>query len=265
VNSYLISDAKNLIVVDLLRNSLEAERLADRVASSGKKLHLIFITHGHPDHYIGLGVFHRRFPNVTVKVASSKIRDDIIDFSNWMESVAWLETETKMKVKSEQNPEGFDYSNVIEILSEPFLRLSLEETRIQVQTDYPATECAHMTTLSIPEQRTFFAFDLLYNHVHAWCGQGVDQAEIRNWILALDLIWQVASGGGWSFYCGHGESGDERLVSNMKKYLETFVEVTSAAKTRREAIDKMKELFPGFAQEDFLLLHSVNFHVKGTN
>jgi len=27
----------------------------------------------------------------------------------------------------------------------------------------------------------------------------------------------------------------------------------------------MKELFPGFAQEDFLLLHSVNFHVKGTN
>jgi hypothetical protein len=25
---------------------------------------------------------------------------------------------------------------------------------------------------------------------------------------------------------------------------------------------KMKELFPGFAQDDFLLLHSVNFHVK---
>ena len=254
-----------MIVVDLLRNSLEAEKLADHVVSSGKKLDLIFITHGHPDRYIGLGVFHRRFPNVTVKVASSKILDDIIAFSNWMESVGWLEAETKMKVKSEQNPEGFDYSNMIEILSEPFLRLPLEQTRIQVKTDYPATECAHMTTLSIPEQHTFIAFDLLYNRVHAWSGPGVDQAEIRNWILALDRIQGVASARGWSFYCGHGESGDERLVSNMKDYLETFVEVTSAAKTRQEAIDKMKELFPGFAQEDFLLLHSVNFHVKGTN
>lgn len=42
----------------------------------------------------------------------------------------------------------------------------------------PSTECAHMTTLSIPEQHTFIAFDLLYNRVHAWCGPGVDRAEI---------------------------------------------------------------------------------------
>lgn len=102
-----------------------------------------------------------------------------------------------MKVKSHQNPEGFDYSKVIEILSEPFLRLPLEQTMIQVQADYPATECAHMTTLSIPEQRTFLAFDLLYNRVHAWCGPGVDRAEICNWILALDHIGRIASGGGW--------------------------------------------------------------------
>jgi glyoxylase-like metal-dependent hydrolase (beta-lactamase superfamily II) len=93
-----------------------------------------------------------------------------------------------------------------------------------------------MTTLSIPEQHTFIAFDLLYNRVHAWCGPGVNQAEIRNWILALDRIRRVASGGGWRFYCGHGESGYERLVSNMKEYLETFVEVTSAAKTRRNQL-----------------------------
>jgi glyoxylase-like metal-dependent hydrolase (beta-lactamase superfamily II) len=91
VNSYLLSDTDSVIVVDLLRNSPEAERLADHVQASGKKLETIFITHGHPDHYLGLGVVHRRFPHVPVKVASREIRDDIIGFSKRMESVGWLD------------------------------------------------------------------------------------------------------------------------------------------------------------------------------
>jgi hypothetical protein len=47
----------------------------------------------------------------------------------------------------------------------------------------------------------------------------------------------------------------------MKAYLQAFVLVTSAATSRQAAIERMKELFPGFAQDDFLLVHSVNFHV----
>ncbi|PYX76364.1 MAG: hypothetical protein DMG72_05000 [Acidobacteria bacterium] len=46
VNSHLLSDA-SLVVVDLLRNSLEAEKLADHVEARGKKLEMIFVTHGH--------------------------------------------------------------------------------------------------------------------------------------------------------------------------------------------------------------------------
>jgi hypothetical protein len=48
----------------------------------------------------------------------------------------------------------------------------------------------------------------------------------------------------------------------MKEYLQTFLKVTSAALSRQAAITRMKELFPGFAQDDFLLVHSVNFHVN---
>ena len=140
VNSYLLSDTNSMIVVDLLRNSVEAERLADHTEASGKELAAILITHGYPDHYIALGVFHRRFPSAPVKVASAEIRDDIIGFSQWMESVGRLEPEPRMKVKSDQNPDGFGYAGVIQVLARPFLELPLEPTRIQVQSDYPGSE-----------------------------------------------------------------------------------------------------------------------------
>jgi hypothetical protein len=262
VNSYLLSDAANVIIVDLLRNSAEAEQLADHVLRCGKKLICIFITHGHPDHYLGLGVFHRRFADVPIKVASAEIRNDIIGFSQWMESVGWLDAEPNMKVKSDKNPLGFDYGSIIELLEEPFIRLPLESNRIEVRVDYPGNECGHMTTLCIPEQRAFLAFDFLYDKVHAWCGPGVGRSEISNWIHVLDEISQSTSEANWIFYAGHGGQGDKILVINMKEYLESFLEVTSTAKSRQQAIAKMKELYDGFAQEDFLLVHSVNFHVN---
>jgi glyoxylase-like metal-dependent hydrolase (beta-lactamase superfamily II) len=262
VNSYLLSDSRSVIVVDLLRNSREAGKLADHVKATGKRLEAIFVTHGHPDHYLGLDVFHRRFPEVPVLVASSEIRDDIIGFSQWMESVGWLDGEPAMKVKSSKNTDGFDYAGIIRVLEDPFLKLSSDPTRIEAQCDYPGSECGHMTTLCIPGQRVFLGFDLLYNGVHAWCGQGVGKEEINNWIQTLETISGRTKDDDWTFYCGHGAEGKRELLGNMKQYLQTFLKVTTAAPSREEAIGEMKRLFPGFAQEDFLLVQSVNFHVK---
>jgi len=264
VNSYLLSDIENVIVVELLRNSAEAEELADHVEATGKRLMEVFISHGHPDHYIGAGVIHRRFPDTPIKVASSEIRDDIVRFSVWMETVGWLDTGPHMKPRSDRNPLGFDYASLISALTEPFLSLPLEASRIHVQYDYAPCECGHMSTMFIPEQRVFFAFDFLYNRVHAWCGPGVDKRAIQNWMESLDGIRQRTPTGGWTFYCGHGAEGDERLITAMKHYLQTFVAVTSASETPNAALTKMKELVQEFAQDDFLLPHSVNFHVNET-
>jgi len=261
VNSFILSDDENIIVVDMLRNSAEAERLADNIEKAKKKLHCIFVTHGHPDHYIGLGVFHRRFPNTPIMVATTEIREDIIQFSHWMESVGWLDAEPHMKVKTDKNPDGFDYANLISVLDEPFLKLPIESNRIEVRADYPGNECGHMTTLAIPEQRVFLASDLLYDKVHAWCGPGVDKQEIHHWIEILDGMLEMDHDGEWTFYAGHGGSGNKSLITSMQDYLRKFLEITSTSRTKQDAIDKLKNLFPDFVQEDFLLVHSVDFHV----
>jgi glyoxylase-like metal-dependent hydrolase (beta-lactamase superfamily II) len=118
-----------------------------------------------------------------------------------------------------------------------------------------------MTTLCIPEQRAFLGFDLLYNRVHAWCGTGVGKAELENWIHSLDAIKRKTTASEWTFYCGHGSEGTRETLSNMKAYLQTFIKVTSPARSREEVIEKMKQSFPGFVEDDFLLVQSVNFHV----
>jgi hypothetical protein len=179
-----------------------------------------------------------------------------------MDSVGCLDAEPTMKVKSDPNPQGFDYAWILQMLDAPFLKLSWEHATIEVRCDYPGTECGHMTTLCIPDQRVFLGFDLLCNRVQAWCWPGVDKAEINNWIQALEAIRKMTENGDWTLYRGHGSEGKSEVINDMKAYLETFLQVTSSAKSRDEAMTKMKELFPGFAQDDFLLVPSVNFHVK---
>jgi hypothetical protein len=163
---------------------------------------------------------------------------------------------------SSKGPGGFDYAGTIQVLGNPFLKLSSEPTKIEVQCDYPASECGNMTTLSIPDHRVFFGFDFLYNGVHAWYGQGVDNAEINNWIQTIEGISQNTKDDDRTFYCGHGAEGKRELLSKMKQYLQTFIKVTATAVSRKEAIGQMKSPFAGFGQEDVLLVQSVNFHVK---
>ena len=87
-----------------------------------------------------------------------------------------------MKVKSDKNAEGFEYAGIIQPLENPSPNLPSEPSKIQIQWNYPGSECGHMTTptLCIPEQRAFLAFDLLYNRINAWCGLDIDKTEMRN-------------------------------------------------------------------------------------
>ena len=103
VNAYLFSDNQSIILVDCLRNSQEAKSLADVIKKHNKPLTHILITHGHPDHYLGMNVMKHEFPNARVVVTKQEIKDDIISFSTWMEGVGWLEKEQAMKPKTPEN------------------------------------------------------------------------------------------------------------------------------------------------------------------
>ena len=48
---------------DALMTTGQARGLADWIAASGKNLKTVYITHGHGDHWFGLGTVLERFPD----------------------------------------------------------------------------------------------------------------------------------------------------------------------------------------------------------
>jgi glyoxylase-like metal-dependent hydrolase (beta-lactamase superfamily II) len=258
VNAYIVQNQTHAVVIDTLRNRDEAAELASVVKKGGRKLQAILVTHGHPDHYIGVRTLKEAFPSARVLVASEAIKRDAIDFSKWMESVGWLEKQPQMKPRSSANPEGFDYERTIEVVEGS--RLEIEGGSVlEIQTNYPATESAHMTTIFAPELNALFASDLCYRDVHAWAGQGVLREHIGNWIRVLGDL-KARTKPGLKVYPGHGPVSDAAIFDQMRVYLDDLTSAVDSEETDLAAIERMKRLYPAHAQADFLLAHSVAFH-----
>jgi hypothetical protein len=63
-----------------------------------------------------------------------------------------------------------------------------------------------------------------------------------------------------TLYPGHGKPGGVELFDVMRTYLDDFTAAIDAARRDADATLRITKLYPGHAQADFLLAHSVAFH-----
>src|SRR5437016_3918104 len=70
----LIYGATDAVLVDAFMTASQASDLADWVASKGKNLTTIYITHGHGDHWFGVGTLLERFPSVKVVATPNTVK-----------------------------------------------------------------------------------------------------------------------------------------------------------------------------------------------
>ncbi|MEI6945791.1 MBL fold metallo-hydrolase [Paraflavisolibacter sp. H34] len=261
VNAYIFDNGQSIVLLDVLRSSLEAEKLAEHVKAKNLPVTHILISHGHPDHYMGINVMHQAFPNARIVVATPEIKADVKGFSAWMESVGWLDKEQALKPRSDANPAGFDYDNIVEVLPSNSLTLEGGGT-LELETNYKPAECEHLTTVYSKDLNALFTSDLCYKGVHLWLGNGVDFDHIANWKDDLQQLKQRYATLKPKVYPGHGEAGDLSLIDATDKYINDFVAVVKSAKTKEEAKARMKALYANHKQADFLLQYSVDYHVK---
>src|ERR1700738_2464787 len=76
VNSVIIEGAHEVMLVDAQLTKTNAERVLQQIEETKKPLSIIYITHEHADHFLGLEVFKEAYPRVRI-IANSAVVDRI--------------------------------------------------------------------------------------------------------------------------------------------------------------------------------------------
>src|ERR1700722_10634370 len=74
ISSTLIAGTRDAVLVDAFLTIPQATALADWVAASGKRLTTIYLTHGHGDHFFGIGTLLDRFPHAQAVATPGVVR-----------------------------------------------------------------------------------------------------------------------------------------------------------------------------------------------
>jgi glyoxylase-like metal-dependent hydrolase (beta-lactamase superfamily II) len=256
VNSFIFSDSVGSVIVDATRTSKDAIEVVKLMRRHGGGLQTIFITHGHPDHYLGLGELKRQFPEAKVFVATEQIKNDIISFAKKAQVEHWLSDEPFMVPKSELSPQGFDYENEIHVLPQSTLVLP-GGMKLDVMVLNDPTEAAHETMLYSKDLHALFASDLVYNKVHLWLAGGVDAGAIQNWRHELRQLKSKYAPLKVTVYPGHGNAADASIFDVDINYLNDFLGTIRESKTQAEAEAKMIKKYPSWENSDFILKQSI--------
>lgn len=73
-SSTLVYGKRDAILVDAFTTVAQTKALGDWVEASGKNLTTIYVTHGHGDHFFGIGALLERFPRATAVATSCVVK-----------------------------------------------------------------------------------------------------------------------------------------------------------------------------------------------
>jgi glyoxylase-like metal-dependent hydrolase (beta-lactamase superfamily II) len=230
VNSVIIEGEHEVMLVDAQLTKTNAERVLEEIKETKKPLSIIYVTHEHADHFLGLEIFREAYPGVRI-IATSAVVDrinivyqDKID--KWKKILGSGATSHAVAI------EKFD-GNFIEF----------ESSRIEVLKDLQG-DTDENTMLWIPGQRTLIAGDVLFNDMHVYTAE-TDSRARGKWLNSLQKIRELKPS---LVIPGHSKVGApldaSTAVGFTENYLLAFEEELKKAKDAESFINAMKEKFP---------------------
>ncbi len=229
-NSVIIEGEHEVMLVDAQLTKTNAERVLEVIQKTKKPLSIIYITHEHADHFLGLEVFREAYPGVRI-IANSAVVGRI--------NKVYQEKIDKWKKILDSGAT----SQVVAIEKFDGTFIEFEGTKIEVLKNIQG-DTDENTMLWIPGQGILIAGDVLFNDMHVYTAE-TDSKARGKWLNSLQKIRELKPS---VVIPGHSKVGapldSSTAVDFTEKYLLVFEEGLKKAKDPESLINTMKEKFP---------------------
>ncbi len=227
----LICGERDAVLVDALMTVGQAQALADWVGAHGKHLTAVYITHGHGDHWFGLGVILDRFPDARAFALPA-----VIELMH-RQSTPQVLASYWNRLFPGQIPDEL-------VLADPLADHTIDlEGHELVVVELGHTDTDDTTCLHIPSIGLVVAGDAAYNDVHLFLGESSQEGR-RDWIAALDLIESLHPR---AVIAGHkrpDRDDDPQIIAETRQYLRDFDRIAQTTNTAQELYDQVLALYP---------------------
>lgn len=232
ITATLITGERDAVLVDALMTADQADRLADWVAASGMNLTTVFVTHGHGDHWFGLGTLLERFPGARAVATPAVVEQMKKQMAPEFVASFWD------KRFPGQIPDRL-------VAAEPLAggRLELEGHDLVVvglgHTDTDDTTCLHVPSIDL-----VVAGDAVYNDVHLYLAESPAEGR-RAWLNALDTIAALEPTAVVAGHKNPDRPDDPKAIAETRRYIHDFEAVAERTTTTLDLYRGMLELHPG--------------------
>ena len=229
--STLIYGVRDAVLVDAFLTAKQANALADWVTARGKNLTTIYITHGHGDHWFGVGTVLERFPNAKVVATPNAVKVMRQNASPEALEGIWKAAfpgQIPDRLVIAEELEG----SVIDLEGHELIAVELGHT----DTDY--TTCLHVPSIGL-----VVAGDAAYNDVHLYLAESNPQKR-REWIVALDKIQSLNPRAVVASHKRPDNDDNPRIIEETRQYIRDFGRLAQTTRTAQELYDKMLEIYP---------------------
>jgi glyoxylase-like metal-dependent hydrolase (beta-lactamase superfamily II) len=228
--STLIYGDRDALLVDAFMTVEQASALADWVVSKKKDLTTIYITHGHGDHWFGVGTILERFPRARVVATPSTIQ--VMQGNASPQGLAAWGAGFPGQIPEKLVMAGELKGNVIDLEGRDVVVVELGHT----DTDY--TTCLHVPSIGL-----VVAGDAAYNDVHLYLVESNAQNR-REWIAALDKIESLSPRAVIASHKRPENDDSPRIIEETRKYIRDFERLAGTTTTAQELYDQMLALYP---------------------
>jgi glyoxylase-like metal-dependent hydrolase (beta-lactamase superfamily II) len=232
ISATLISAGRDAVLVDPLMTVGQARGLGDWIASSGKNLTAVFVTHGHGDHWFGLSVILDRFPGARAFAVPGVVEQMRRSSTPEYLAAVWY-PRLPGKIPSRIVLADPLPGHVIDLEGHQLVAVELGHT------DMDQTSCLH-----VPDIGLVVAGDAAYNDVHLHLSES-DHQDRLDWLAALRTIESLNPK---AVVAGHKRAtraDDPQILGETSQYIRDVDRVAETATTARELYDEVLELHPG--------------------